>query len=98
MQYTDLTRKEKRVAEAGGEIAECTHKHPLGFLPASLLSVLLYKVVPMSVKQVKEDKCIEHRNCPVALSLPLHGAISYYPLRGQNCRSDGEANQFPDTD
>lgn len=26
------------------------------------------------------DKCIEHRNCPVALSLPLHGAISYYPL------------------
>lgn len=49
------SRKEKRVAEAGGEIAECTHKHPLGFLPASLLSVLLYKVVPMSVKQIRED-------------------------------------------
>lgn len=45
----------KILAEAGGEIAMRTHKHPLGFLPASLLSVLLYKVVPMSVKQVRED-------------------------------------------
>lgn len=43
------------LAEAGGEIAECTHKHPLGFLPASLLTVLLYKVVSMSAKQVQED-------------------------------------------
>ena len=45
----------EELAEAGGEIAECTHKHPLGFLPASLLTVLLYKVVPMSVKQVQEE-------------------------------------------
>ncbi len=45
----------KELAEAGGEIAECTHKHPLGFLPASLLTILIYKVVPMSVKQVKEE-------------------------------------------
>ena len=44
----------KILAEAGGEIAMRTHKHPLGFLPASLLSVLLYKVVPMSVKQVRD--------------------------------------------
>ena len=43
------------LAEAGGEIAECTHKHPLAFLPASLLTILLYKVVPMSVEQVLED-------------------------------------------
>ena len=43
------------LAEAGGEIAECTHKHPLAFLPASLLTILLYKVVPMAVKQVQED-------------------------------------------
>lgn len=43
------------LAEAGGEIAECTHKHPLAFLPASLLTILLYKVVPMSVEQVQED-------------------------------------------
>ena len=43
------------LAEAGGEIAECTHKHPLAFLPASLLTILLYKVVPMAVEQVQED-------------------------------------------
>ena len=46
------------LAEAGGEIAECTHKHPLAFLPASLLTILLYKVIPMSVEQVQED--IDH--------------------------------------
>ena len=34
---------------------------------------------------------------PADFSLPLHGAISYYPLRGQNFRSDEAANQFPDT-
>ena len=45
----------EELAEAGGEIAECTHKHPLGFLPASLLTVLLYKIVPMSPKQVCEE-------------------------------------------
>ena len=43
------------LAEAGGEIAKCTHKHPLAFLPASLLTILLYKVVPMAVEQVQED-------------------------------------------
>ena len=45
----------EKLAEAGGEIAEVTHKHPLGFLPASLLTVLLYKIVPMSPKQVREE-------------------------------------------
>lgn len=45
----------EELAEAGGEIAECTHRHPLGFLPASLLTVLLYKLVPMSPKQVREE-------------------------------------------
>ena len=45
----------EELAEAGGEIAECTHRHPLGFLPASLLIVLLYKVIPMTAKQVQEE-------------------------------------------
>lgn len=45
----------EELAEAGGEIAECTHKHPLAFLPASLLTILLYKVVPMSVEQVQKE-------------------------------------------
>ena len=43
----------EELAAAGGEIAECTHKHPLGFLPASLLTVLLYKVVPMTAEKVR---------------------------------------------
>lgn len=45
----------ERLAEAGGEIAECTHKHPLGFLPASLLTVLIHKLVPMTAKEAQED-------------------------------------------
>lgn len=53
--YAGCENPIERLAEAGGEIAECTHKHPLGFLPASLLTVLLYKVVSMSAKQVQED-------------------------------------------
>lgn len=45
----------EELAEAGGEIAEVTHKHPLGFLPASLLLVMIYKIVLMSPKQVREE-------------------------------------------
>ena len=45
----------EELAKAGGMIAECTHKHPLGFLPASLLTVLLYKIILLPIKQVKED-------------------------------------------
>lgn len=45
----------EELAEAGGEIAEVTHKHPLGFLPASLLTVLLYKLVPLTPEQVRMD-------------------------------------------
>lgn len=41
------------LAEAGGTIAECTHKHPLGFLPASLLTILLYKLAPMTSDKIK---------------------------------------------
>lgn len=43
------------LAEVGGQIAECTHKHPLGFLSASLLTVLLAKVVARSPEQVKHE-------------------------------------------
>lgn len=45
----------EHLAEAGGEIAEVTHKHPLGFLPAALLTVLLYKIVPMSPAMVRKN-------------------------------------------
>ncbi len=44
----------KELAQAGAEIARVTHKHPLGFLPAALLTVLVYKLVPLSVSEVKD--------------------------------------------
>lgn len=43
------------VGKLAADAAECTHLHPLGFLPAALLAVLLYKIVPMSPKQVQEN-------------------------------------------
>lgn len=38
--------------EAGAEVARVTHKHLLGFLPAAMLTHLLYKLVPMSTHDV----------------------------------------------
>lgn len=40
--------------KAGAETARVTHKHPLGFLPAAMLTHLLYKLAPMPVETVKE--------------------------------------------
>ncbi len=50
----------EQLAQAGTEIAQVTHKHPLGFLSAALITVFLSKVVPLSVEQVKEgiDKIV----------------------------------------
>lgn len=47
------------VAQLAADAAECTHQHPLGFLPASLLAVLLYELVQMTAEQVRvEIDCI----------------------------------------
>lgn len=43
------------IAKAGGIIAEVTHKHPLGFLPAALLNVFVYKIAQLTVEQVQRD-------------------------------------------
>ncbi len=40
---------------AGGEIARVTHKHPLGFLPAAMLTHLLYKLVPLAAETACEE-------------------------------------------
>ena len=42
------------VAQLAADASECTHQHPLGFLPSALLSVLLYKLLPMSAKQARD--------------------------------------------
>ena len=45
----------EELAEGGCYIAEQTHQHPLGFLPAGLLAVLLYKLLPLTPAQAKEN-------------------------------------------
>lgn len=45
----------EEMALAGAKVAEVTHKHPLGFLPAALLTLIIYKIVPMSLGQVREN-------------------------------------------
>lgn len=44
-----------KMDKAGAETARVTHKHPLGFLPAAMLTHLLYKLVPMSAEAVGEE-------------------------------------------
>ncbi|MGI6218834.1 MAG: ADP-ribosylglycohydrolase family protein [Bacteroidaceae bacterium] len=41
--------------EAGAKVVEATHKHPLAFLPAAMLTHLLYKLVYMDAEQVKRE-------------------------------------------
>ncbi len=43
------------LATAGAEVASATHKHPLGFLPAALMTVLLYKLVSISPDEVRAE-------------------------------------------
>lgn len=43
------------VAQLAGDAAEITHKHPLGFLPASLLATLVYKVIPLTPQYVQDN-------------------------------------------
>ena len=43
----------KHLAEAGAEIAKVTHLHPLGYLPAALMTLLISRIVPLSPEEVK---------------------------------------------
>ena len=43
------------VTRLAADAAECTHLHPLGFLPAALFALLLYKITSMSASQVREE-------------------------------------------
>ncbi len=44
-----------RLARAGAKIAKVTHRHPLGYLPAALLTLLLHRVVPLTPDEVKRS-------------------------------------------
>jgi ADP-ribosylglycohydrolase/protein-tyrosine phosphatase len=39
----------------GAEIARNTHLHPLGFLPAAMLTHLLYHLVPLTAEEIRND-------------------------------------------
>ena len=41
------------LAEAGAHIARVTHLHPLGYLPAALMTLLLSRIVPLTPDEVK---------------------------------------------
>lgn len=41
--------------EAGGEVAAVTHKHPLAFLPAAMLTHLIFRVIRMDEAEVRKD-------------------------------------------
>lgn len=41
------------LAEAGAKIAKTTHLHPLGYLPAALLTLLISRIVPLTPDEVK---------------------------------------------
>ncbi len=43
----------KRLAEAGAKIAKTTHLHPLGYLPAALMTLLISRIVPLTPDEVK---------------------------------------------
>ena len=51
----DFTYDTIRLAEANAKIAQETHKHPLGFLPAALLGELIYRVTLLSVEDAKSQ-------------------------------------------
>lgn len=42
-----------RLAEAGAQIAKVTHLHPLGYLPAALMTLFISRIVPLSQDEVK---------------------------------------------
>lgn len=45
----------EELAQASAKVASCTHKHPLGFLPAALLGVFLYKIAFLNAEEVKHQ-------------------------------------------
>ena len=45
----------QQMDEAGGEVASVTHKHPLAFLPAAMLTHLIYHVIRMEESEIKAN-------------------------------------------
>lgn len=55
MEGSGFYQKTVYLAEAGAHIARVTHLHPLGYLPAALMTLLLSRIVPLTPDEVKES-------------------------------------------
>lgn len=55
MEGSGFYQKNVYLAEAGAHIARVTHLHPLGYLPAALMTLLLSRIVPLTHDEVKES-------------------------------------------
>ena len=44
-----------KLAVQGAKIAKATHLHPLGYLPASLLTLLIARLIPLAPEEAKEQ-------------------------------------------
>lgn len=55
MEGSGFYQKNVYLAEAGAHIARVTHLHPLGYLPAALMTLLLSRIVPLTPDEVKES-------------------------------------------
>lgn len=55
MEGSGFYQKTVYLAEAGAHIARVTHLHPLGYLPAALMTLLLFRIVPITPDEVKES-------------------------------------------
>lgn len=55
MEGSGFYQKTVYLAEAGAHIVRVTHLHPLGYLPAALMTLLLSRIVPLTPDEVKES-------------------------------------------
>lgn len=53
----DVGYSTMQLAEAGAKIAKVTHLHPLGYLPAALMTLLISRIVPLTPDEVKTSIC-----------------------------------------
>lgn len=49
----DIGYSSVQLAVAGAKIAKVTHLHPLGYLPAALMTLLISRIVPLTPDEVK---------------------------------------------
>ena len=62
----------ERLAIAGAEVAKATHLHPLGYLPAALMTLLISRIVPLTPEEVKAS-IVEIVNDGLGIMMNMYG-------------------------